>query len=437
MTVIGIFLLLLFLWAVLQPWVPSNFVSVAALFAICLFGTVYSEAQILLRISGHLQTYAYDETPARVISSTDGRVAGGGSAGGLSLAPAVTYSYQWGGREFTSDVIRKGGYGSLESAGEIIAFIAGLPAGAETRAYVNPRRPEEAVLLRGVPAVEYFLLFATLPLALFTVMSGAWVLRAWREKSHPTQTAGLTLRGTTEAATSGAFSLDMPPRQPLWADYCRFAAFASVPAIIVCGASMMFGPIEPSLIAKALIFTVVLAAGLTIWRATTYASGRYNMEFRPATTEPAAAGGDASGEGTLLVPTRARAAQRNVLPLTQCESIRVTVLERDPDAANAVRRKRARAIAEAAAGTSRPGKAAKGAAAAATARKTPTQYPPLGQDPEIPCNYRLEIVEKSAPGADDDERNRTLVAELEDRDSALRFADWLARRLGLRREGLT
>jgi len=110
---------------------------------------------------------------ATVISSQV--IAVRGSKGGTNYRPAVTYSYQVGGRTYTSQSVTI----INESRGWSWAtgIVARYPAGAQITAYVNPRDPAGAYLVHALSVFPF--VFVLIPL-LFTglvLLSARWNAR--------------------------------------------------------------------------------------------------------------------------------------------------------------------------------------------------------------------------------------------------------------------
>ncbi|HSI83550.1 MAG: DUF3592 domain-containing protein [Candidatus Methylacidiphilales bacterium] len=412
MTFLWIILILLFFWAVAQPWVPNTFVAILLLFIIWTTGTVYYDAVVAMRIAEHWQTAAFKEVEADVLASVDNHRQVNRTH---TFDPKIAYAYTAEGRRYTNFDIQRGGYGKLESAEEIYYFIKDRPSGSKTAAFYNPADPAESVLKRGVPGIEVFFLLCLLPFNMFSIVSLTYLVHSWRMARTKSPTAGFR---TTETATG--FRIQLPPRNSLWYDFCCYIAGMSLAGIAFCGVYMLYRPLLAGDVIKAGVVVTAVAACLTIYRAWLYSRGRFDMEA------------DLTA-GTLKLPSARGRQERKVVSLADCDAIKIRTVERDPDA-EAARLKAAAAPSSSASVTadSKSGKS-KNRKSKDKDREKAALRAAAAKGAEL--TYRLEVLMKGAPNAQEDEKDRAIITEIEDKEPALRFATWLAGKLNLRRLG--
>ncbi len=116
------------------------------------------------------ETYFWKAVPATILSSEVTE----DLAEDAPFAVAVRYSYDWEGREITSDRYAR----SEEREGDFATArdrVAAIPAGRVTTAYVNPAAPEEAVLRRSDLWIG---LFAVIPLV-FVGVGAVGIYSQW------------------------------------------------------------------------------------------------------------------------------------------------------------------------------------------------------------------------------------------------------------------
>lgn len=127
---------------------------------------------------GTIQAYFWTPTPCTIVDSQ--RIEPGvENTGGRTFV--IRYRYRFKGGDYTSDQFSAGIQESL-STSKIERLLLTHPVGAESRCFVNPKNPSEAVLNRTGIWVAFFLL---IPGIFFTIgVSG--IIGALRSKKGPT-----------------------------------------------------------------------------------------------------------------------------------------------------------------------------------------------------------------------------------------------------------
>lgn len=126
-----------------------------------------------------LGTYTWKETAATILGSSVGEKKGASDP----FFAEVSFRYQWEGRSYISDKYHSSPKG-FDEYDTVQAQISGIPKGAATVCYVNPKNPAEAILRREGLGIAFFLL---LPLVFIAVggggIYGTWAARSARQKA--------------------------------------------------------------------------------------------------------------------------------------------------------------------------------------------------------------------------------------------------------------
>jgi hypothetical protein len=164
------------------------------------------------------QAGQWPAAPCRILSS---KVKSNSSSDGTTYSVAITFAYQYGGRDYTSDQYSFFTGSSSGRSGKA-KVVAAHPPGRQTVCYVNPNDPQEAVLNRRYTSEIWFVL---IPLVFVAVGGGGvWyavrvVLKA-RKPLSPQFGGGFD--GVSQQADylpeyrAGDGPVTLKPRQPRW-----------------------------------------------------------------------------------------------------------------------------------------------------------------------------------------------------------------------------
>ena len=184
-----------------------------------LFGGLFVYVFAVRPLLGVLAARDWPEVECRVLSSQVGHHRG--SKGSTTYSIDIRYEYEWHSEKYTSDVwdFQGGSSSGYDGKAEVVAR---YPVLSTARCYVNPRRPSEAVLHRGLHA-GYF--FGLIPLIFVAVGLGGlyFVWRAPRPPK-PSLPGSLPLDGPRPDDPPGAVIL-----KPATTRGCRLTG-----AILIC-----------------------------------------------------------------------------------------------------------------------------------------------------------------------------------------------------------
>jgi Protein of unknown function (DUF3592) len=172
-----------------------------AFFAIFLLaGCVASYFTFVGPMARYLAARSWQETTCTVLES---RVAESSDSDGTTYRPEIVYTYSSGGRAYRSDRYDFLGVWSSGRAGKE-EIVARHPPGARVPCWIDPDRPEEAMLSRDLGLAH---LLGLLPLIFVFVGAGGmiWAVRAGR------RARAIAAGAPVPAGPASAFGVEPPP----------------------------------------------------------------------------------------------------------------------------------------------------------------------------------------------------------------------------------